>query len=137
VWWCFIYMLVEVTTSISKQELAVLQCRDEKERKKIIKSLFNSLEELEAQKLFKDFCTTFTRETYNWHSANVDFIEYESSLKGKLTVSFSGIEENGCRAKDKHQDYSQVVIFEISPLKKQIRFETNPPEIFERPPDEF
>jgi len=118
VWWCFIYMLVEVTTSISKQELAVLQCRDEKERKKIIKSLFNSLEELEAQKLFKDFCTTFTRETYNWHSANVDFIEYESSLKGKLTVSFSGI-------------------FEISPLKKQIRFETNPPEIFERPPDEF
>ena len=124
-----------VITSISDEKLAVLQGDDETERAKTIESLFQGLEDNEKEALLRGFCIgeleTFT--TADW-AGDVTFDPQET---GQFSVCFTGNAFFGCDDYNKEFEHDAVVVFKIEPLKKQIRFETEPPEVPEREGEEF
>lgn len=129
-------MTTEAITSISDEELIVLRGDDEMKREKIIESVFEGLNDDQTESLLGGFCTSDQRETFSTFDG-IEEVTFDSPTKGQLDVSFSGFAHHGCKDAHRNYEYCKVVGFEVDPLKMQVRFETEPPEIFEREGEEF
>lgn len=115
-----------VKVKLSTENLALLEDGSGNEREKLVKALFESLDENESRTLLSRFCTG-KRETFDECSC-VEHVEFDDAVSGTMSVGFTCSAYFGCKDQNYTDERDAIVQFELLIRESLIQFTTDPPE---------